>query len=77
MRMPPYVFIMPDGSSLTVHCFPTKVAELAIELGAITYGPEHDREALLETLYGRLGCSVCIVEARFDRPPNRLPTRAG
>lgn len=77
MRMPPYVFIMPDGSSLTVHCFPASVAALAAELGAVTYGPEDHREALLETLYGRLGCQVCIVEAHFDRPPNRLPPRAG
>jgi hypothetical protein len=77
MRMPPYVFIMPDGSVLTVHCFPDSAASLAAELGAITHGPAHTREVLLEALYGSLGCQVCIVDVHFDRPPNRLPSRMG
>ena len=87
MRMPPYVFIMPDGSRLTVHCEPTSATELRDKLGAVAFGRPDEIEEIEATLYGRTLCALCVIDVvevttalfldRIDRPANRLPGRAG
>lgn len=87
--MEPHIFLMPDGSRVTVWCLQVDAAEVAIQLGAITHAPESEAEEVLAALYGHPLCTRCSLEAtqisvevelffaNVDRPPNRLPERWG